>query len=125
MGSTELQRYLLKEPGSHASPATSPNAQAQQQQRGKQAKGKRSGKGGGGGKRGQQKPEEEEYTWEVDDAEEEEEGGCLCSYCKDKYLVKFVDMLTYPRPIRKFQVGHRPDGAAGGRRHGRVGGGEG
>jgi hypothetical protein len=29
-------------------------------------------------------------------------------YCQHKLHIKFVDMLTYPRPIRKFQVSHTP-----------------
>jgi hypothetical protein len=27
-----------------------------------------------------------------------------CPYCADKYNVRFVDMLTYPRPVRKFRL---------------------
>jgi hypothetical protein len=27
-------------------------------------------------------------------------------YCADKFRVKFVDMLTYPRPVRTFEVRH-------------------
>ncbi|CAN0160372.1 unnamed protein product, partial [Phaeothamnion confervicola] len=25
-------------------------------------------------------------------------------YCEDKFNLRFVDMLTYPRPIRKFNM---------------------
>jgi hypothetical protein len=32
------------------------------------------------------------------------EAGPTPCYCSDKYHVRFVDMLTYPRPIRKFKV---------------------
>lgn len=31
-------------------------------------------------------------------------GMSNCAYCHDKCWVKFTDMLTYPRPIRKFKV---------------------
>eukprot|EP00941_MAST-03F_sp_MAST-3F-sp1_P005854 g5854.t1 len=27
-----------------------------------------------------------------------------CWYCQDKFVVRFVDMLTYPRPVRKFDL---------------------
>lgn len=38
-----------------------------------------------------------------------EPGGRGC-YCKGKLILKVVDMLTYPRPVRKFEVRGRADG---------------
>lgn len=34
---------------------------------------------------------------------EENEATDRC-YCHGKYLLRVVDMLTYPRPVRKFEV---------------------
>lgn len=34
-------------------------------------------------------------------AREPQVQGC---YCKGKIILKVVDMLTYPRPVRKFEV---------------------
>jgi hypothetical protein len=28
----------------------------------------------------------------------------VCTYCADKFNLRFVDMLTYPRPVRKFRL---------------------
>jgi hypothetical protein len=33
-----------------------------------------------------------------------EEPARSCWYCHDKVYVRFVDMLTYPRPVRKFSM---------------------
>lgn len=34
----------------------------------------------------------------------EPQGGC---YCKGKMILQVVDMLTYPRPVRKFEARER------------------
>jgi hypothetical protein len=61
--------------------------------------------------------EEEEDAGSEEDEEEEGSGsrrplpplvaaapGGGCPHCAHKLHVKFVDMLTYPRPVRKFEV---------------------
>ena len=37
-----------------------------------------------------------EGGWEV--------GGGSCWYCRDKIYIRFIDLLTYPRPIRQFRM---------------------
>jgi hypothetical protein len=61
---------------------------------------------------------EEEEEGEEGEEETKNEGGGRgrppgrlvgrgCPHCAHKLHVKFVDMLTYPRPVRKFEVRHQ------------------
>lgn len=59
------------------------------------------GEGGGGGGGGS---EEEKREAGVGGGRMVKAGTRVCPHCLNKLHVKFVDMLTYPRPVRKFEV---------------------